>query len=139
LKSAVPSLERTIARLVRAGGRVGVGSDAPAVPYGLGIHLELALLAHAGIPNDQVLRMATAGGAIALGLERDLGTLEEGKLADFVVVDGDPLTHIEDSAQDRRRRQRRVWQERSSLIAAPMMSGAFTCEPLIDAELARRR
>jgi imidazolonepropionase-like amidohydrolase len=87
-------LEQTIARLVRAGGRVGVGSDAPAVPYGLGIHLELALLQRSGIANDQVLRLATAGGALALGLERDIGTLEEGKLADFVVLDGDPLNEI---------------------------------------------
>jgi Tol biopolymer transport system component len=119
LKTAVPSLERTIARLVRAGGRVGVGSDAPAVPYGLGVHLELALLAHAGIPNDQVLRIATAGGAIALGLEREIGTLEEGKLADFVVVDGDPLTHIEDTLKIVGVAKGGVWQERSALIAAP--------------------
>ncbi|HWN38047.1 MAG TPA: amidohydrolase family protein, partial [Gammaproteobacteria bacterium] len=119
LKAAVPSLERTIARLVRAGGRVGVGSDAPAVPYGLGMHLELAVLADAGIPNDQVLRMATAGGAIALGLERDLGTLEEGKLADFVVVDGDPLAHIEDTLKIVGVAKGGVWKERAALIAAP--------------------
>jgi Tol biopolymer transport system component len=94
LGTVVPGLEQTIARLVRAGGRVGVGSDAPAVPYGLGLHLELALLQRSGIANDQVLRLATAGGALALGLERDIGTLEEGKLADFVVLDGDPLNEI---------------------------------------------
>jgi Tol biopolymer transport system component len=117
LGAAVPSLEQTIARLVRAGGRVGVGSDAPAVPYGLGLHLELALLAHAGIANDQVLRMATAGGAIALGLECDIGTLEEGKLADFVVIDGDPLAHIEDTLKIMAVVKGGVWQERSALTA----------------------
>ena len=85
------------------GGRVAVGSDAPAVPYGLGVHLELARLAHAGIANDQILRMATAEGALALGLEQQIGTLEEGKLADFVVLDGDPLAHIGDTSADRRR------------------------------------
>jgi Tol biopolymer transport system component len=119
LGSALPSLERTIARLVRAGGRVGVGSDAPAVPYGLGVHLEIALLARAGIANDQVLRMATAGGALALGLERELGTLEEGKLADFVVIDGDPLTHIADTLRIVGVAKGGVWQERSSLVAPP--------------------
>ena len=119
LGAAVPSLEQTIARLVRAGGRVGVGSDAPAVPYGLGLHLELALLAHAGIANDQVLRMATAGGAFALGLERELGTLEEGKLADFVVIDGDPLAHIEDTLKIIAVVKGGVRQERSALTAAP--------------------
>jgi Tol biopolymer transport system component len=94
---ALPRLQQTIARLVRAGGRVAVGSDAPAVPYGLGVHYELALLAGAGIPNDQVLRLATAQGALALGLEQQLGTLEDGKLADFVVLDGDPLTRLADT------------------------------------------
>jgi Tol biopolymer transport system component len=119
LAAALPSLERTVARLVRAGGRVGVGSDAPAVPYGLGVHLELALLARAGIPNDQVLRMATAGGALALGLERELGTLEPGKLADFVVVDGDPLTHIADTLRIKAVAKGGVLYERAALLATP--------------------
>jgi Tol biopolymer transport system component len=119
LAAALPSLELTVARLVRAGGRVAVGSDAPAVPYGLGVHLELALLARAGIPNDQVLRMATAGGALALGLERELGTLEPGKLADFVVVDGDPLTHIADTLRITAVAKGGVWHERASLLVTP--------------------
>jgi Tol biopolymer transport system component len=119
LAAAVPALERTIARLVRAGGRVGVGSDAPAVPYGLGLHLELALLARAGIANDQVLRMATAGGALALGLERDIGTLEQGKLADFVVLDGDPLTNMSDTLRIVAVAKGGVWRDRSSLLAQP--------------------
>jgi Tol biopolymer transport system component len=119
LGAAVPSLERTVARLVRAGGRVAVGSDAPAVPYGLGVHLELALLARAGIPNDQVLRMATASGALALGLERELGTLEPGKLADFVVIDGDPLTHIADTLRITAVAKGGIWHDRASLLATP--------------------
>ena len=117
--STLPSLEQTIARLVRAGGRVGVGSDAPAVPYGLGVHLELALLARAGIANDQVLRMATAGGALALGLERELGTLEEGKIADFVVVDGDPLAHIADTLRIVAVAKGGVLRERAALVTPP--------------------
>jgi Tol biopolymer transport system component len=119
LGSAIPALQRTVARLIRAGGRVGVASDAPAVPYGLGMHLELALLAQAGIPNDQVLRMATAEGALALGLERELGTLEEGKLADFVVIDGDPLTHIADTLRISAVVQGGVWRDRSALVLPP--------------------
>ena len=119
LGAAVPALERTIARLVRAGGRVGVGSDAPAVPYGLGLHLELALLARAGIANDQILRMATAEGALALGLEQQIGTLEEGKLADFVVLDGDPLAHIADTLRIVAVAKAGVWRERESLLTPP--------------------
>jgi Tol biopolymer transport system component len=119
LGAAVPALERTIARLMRAGGRIAIGSDAPAVPYGLGVHLELALLAHAGIANDRILRMATAEGALALGLEQQLGTLEEGKLADFVVLDGDPLAHIADTLRIMAVARGGVWRERASLLAPP--------------------
>ena len=108
-----------MARLVRAGGRVAVGSDAPAVPYGLGLHLELALLARAGIANDQVLRMATAEGGLALGLEQQIGTLEEGKLADFVVLDGDPLAHIADTLRIVAVAKGGVWHERGSLLGPP--------------------
>jgi hypothetical protein len=112
----IPALRGTVARLVRAGGRVAVGSDAPAVPVGLGVHLELAELTRAGIANDQALRMATAEGALALGLEQQIGTLEEGKLADFVVLDGDPLAAIEDTRAIVGVAKGGVWMERATLL-----------------------
>ena len=90
----VSGLTSTIERVMRSSGRVAIGSDAPAVPYGSGFHDELALLAARGIPNDQILRWATGGGAVALGLSLQLGTLESGKLADLVIIDGDPLDDI---------------------------------------------
>ncbi len=117
LAAALPAIERTIARLIRAGGRVAVGSDSPAVPYGLGVHLELALLARAGIANDQILRMATVQGALALGLEQHIGTLEEGKLADFVVLDGDPLAHIADTLRIVAVAKGGTWYPRAALLA----------------------
>ena len=126
LAAAVPGAGRTVARLVRAGGRVAVGSDAPAVPYGLGVHLELALLAHAGIANDQILRMATAEGALALGLEQQIGTLEEGKLADFVVLDGDPLAHIGDTLRIVAVAKGRRLARASVAAGAALMSDVFT-------------
>lgn len=94
---SVRAMQEHLVRLVRAGGLVAVGSGAPTVPYGLGVHLEMALLAEAGIAPDQVLRIVTAGNALALGLDRQLGTLEAGKLADFVVVEGNPLANIADA------------------------------------------
>ncbi|HVS23309.1 MAG TPA: amidohydrolase family protein, partial [Gammaproteobacteria bacterium] len=114
---ALPTLEQTVARLVRAGGRVAIGTDAPAVPYGLGVHYELELLAAAGLPNDQALRIATAGGALALGLERQIGTLEEGKIADFVVIDGDPLTRLADTLRVTAVVRGGVWIDRATLLA----------------------
>ncbi len=116
---ALPRLEQTVARLVRAGGRVAIGSDAPAVPYGLGVHVELGLIAAAGLPNDQVLRIATAGGALALGLERQIGTLEEGKIADFVVIDGDPLERLSDTLRITAVVRGGVWIDRATLLASP--------------------
>ena len=115
----VAPLTSTVARIVRSGGRVTVTSDAPAVPYGYGIHTELALLASAGIPNDQVLRLASAGGAIALGLGRELGTVEAGKLADFVVVSGDPLARIADAATILATVRGGVWLSREELLKRP--------------------
>ncbi|HEX7079975.1 MAG TPA: amidohydrolase family protein [Gammaproteobacteria bacterium] len=94
---AAGAMQQHLLRLIRAGGLVAVGTGAPTVPYGLGVHVEMALLADAGIAPDQVLRIATAGNALALGLDRQLGTLEPGKLADFVVVDGNPLANIADA------------------------------------------
>ena len=115
----VPALASTVARLIRAGGHVAVGTDAPTVPYGLGVHYELALLAQAGIPNDQILRIATAEGALALGLERQIGTVEEGKLADFVVINGDPLTRLGDTLKIVGVAKAGVWFERRALLESP--------------------
>jgi hypothetical protein len=117
--AALPRLQQTIARFARGGGRVAIGSDAPAVPYGLGVHYDLGLLAAAGLPNDQVLRIGTAGGALALGLERQIGTLEEGKIADFVVVDGDPLERLADTLRITAVVRGGVWIDRGSLLASP--------------------
>jgi hypothetical protein len=116
---AVPRLAETVVRFVRAGGRVAIGTDAPGVPYGLGVHYELALLSSAGIPNDQALRLATAEGALALGLEQQLGTLDDGKLADFVVLDGDPLERLTDTLRVKAVVKGGRWFERAELLRAP--------------------
>ncbi len=113
------ALERNIAKLIRAGARVAAGSESPALPYGLGMHMELAMLAEAGIPNDQVLRIATAQNALALGLGAELGTLEQGKLADFLVVDGDPLQRLGDALNIIAVVKGGVWLDRARLLHGP--------------------
>ncbi len=113
------ALQRTVVGLVRSGGRVAIGTDAPAVPYGLGVHVDMQLLAAAGLPNDQVLRLATAQGALALGLEQQLGTVEEGKLADFVVLTGDPLARIDDTLTIQAVVKGGRWLDRERLLAGP--------------------
>jgi imidazolonepropionase-like amidohydrolase len=77
------------------------------------------LLGGAGLGNDQLLRLATAEGALALGIERDVGTLEEGKLADFVVLDGDPLSRIADTLKIVAVAKGGVWYDRATLLQRP--------------------
>lgn len=93
---AIEGLGATLERVMRSSGRIAIASNAPDVPYGTGYHTELGLLAGRGIPKDQILRWASSGGALALGLSLQLGTLEPGRLADLLIVAGDPLTNIAD-------------------------------------------
>ena len=118
-REQLSNLQRIVAQLVQAGGRVAAGSDSPTSPYGLGLHAELALLSEAGIPNDQVLRLVTSGAALALGIERDLGTIEPGKLADFVVLSGNPLARIQDSLRIEAVVKDGLWTARDELLAKP--------------------
>ncbi|MEM6802679.1 MAG: DPP IV N-terminal domain-containing protein [Bacteroidota bacterium] len=78
--------------LVKAGGIAGVGSHGQL--QGLGYHWELWSMAAGGISNHNALKTATILGARAIGLEKDLGSLEEGKLADIIILDKNPLTNI---------------------------------------------
>ena len=73
--------------------RLVVGTDAMA---GLMLHHELALFARAGVPNAAILQMATIDPARYLGRDKTAGTIAPGKLADLVVIDGDPLARISD-------------------------------------------
>jgi len=85
-------------RAINQGTRVVVGSDAPFTPYGLGLHTELQLMAESGLQPFQILRMASLDAARVLGVGDDLGSIEAGKLADLIIIDGDPLKSIDDTA-----------------------------------------
>lgn len=79
-------------RILAAGGLLALGTDQPLVPVGLSLHLGLRALHRGGLSPAQALRTATVLPARIFGADRDLGTLEEGRLADLTVVDGDPFT-----------------------------------------------
>ncbi|MER8008263.1 amidohydrolase family protein [Streptomyces sp. NPDC094149] len=79
-------------RILAAGGLVALGTDQPLVPVGLALHLGLRALHRGGLSPAQTLRTATVLPARLFGLDDELGTVEEGRLADLTVVDGDPFT-----------------------------------------------
>ncbi|MEJ2003740.1 MAG: amidohydrolase family protein [Cyclobacteriaceae bacterium] len=78
------------------GGRVTAGSDSGFIfqLYGFAYIRELELLREAGFHPLEVIRSATLNGAEALGAEKDLGTVEVGKLADFIIVEENPLSNL---------------------------------------------
>ena len=80
------------ARIVAAGGKVGVGAHHEV--QGIGTPWDLILLSKGGMPLHDVLRVGTIFGAVSIGLDRDLGSIEAGKLADLIVLDANPLTDI---------------------------------------------
>jgi hypothetical protein len=82
-----------------AGVEMLAGTDAMN-PYcfpGFGLHDELAWLVRAGLTPLEALQAATRNPARFLGRERDLGTVEAGKIADLVLLDADPLVNIRNS------------------------------------------
>jgi hypothetical protein len=78
------------------GGRVTVGSDSGYIYklYGFDYIRELELLREAGFHPLEVIRAATLKGAEALGLDKEIGSVEPGKLADLVVVEQNPLQNL---------------------------------------------
>lgn len=81
---------------VDGGGAVALGSDygTPGTLLGLPAN-EMHLLAEAGLSNAAILQAATQHAARVSGCEADLGTLEPGKLADILIVRGDPLADLD--------------------------------------------
>jgi Tol biopolymer transport system component len=87
-----PKLAASAAKIVRNGGKVTIGGHGQI--QGLQCHWEMWALQSGGLTNFEVLRAATRDGADAIGYLQDLGSLENGKLADFLVMNKDPLADI---------------------------------------------
>jgi imidazolonepropionase-like amidohydrolase len=94
---------QVVGAIHRAGVPLLAGTDAGAVqPYvyaGFSLHDELEMLVQAGLTPMESLQTATINPARFLGLEKDLGTIEKGKVADLVLLDADPVSDIRNIAK----------------------------------------
>ena len=80
-----------------AGGKVLAATDAGCcaqIVPGLSLHYEMQMLTDLGIPPMKAIQGATLWSAEVIGQQQDLGSIEPGKLADFTIIDGDPLADI---------------------------------------------
>lgn len=88
-------VSETCKQLSDAGVKVNLGAHGQL--QGLGAHWELWNIAHGGVSNMEALRSATMNGAEYIGLQKDIGSLEVGKLADLLILEKNPLDDIQNT------------------------------------------
>ncbi|HLO97328.1 MAG TPA: amidohydrolase family protein [Fimbriimonas sp.] len=137
LKSAVPEIndgqmitlriyQRILRGMNKAGIPIMVGSDMGGNPHcfaGWGVHDEMALLVESGMSSMDVLIAATSNPARFLGIDKSVGTVAKGKLADMVLLDSNPLEDIRNS----------------QTIRAVVSNGKYFSRAALDALLAKAK
>jgi imidazolonepropionase-like amidohydrolase len=91
-----PFVLKSIKTLHDKGAYIAAGTDSPFIPYGIAQLFELVMFVDAGLTPYEAIRSATINVAKLIGVDKSVGTLEVGKAADMVVLDGDPLNNITD-------------------------------------------
>lgn len=102
LKATFAELREVVRQMNRSGVTLVAGTDiaGPRVP-GFGLHDELVLFVEAGLTPLQALQAATLTPARVLKKDKDLGSIETGKIADLVLLDGNPLDDIRNTQRIR--------------------------------------
>jgi imidazolonepropionase-like amidohydrolase len=91
--SVGPKIQATFARAYKAGVKIAFGTDAAVFAHGKNWK-EFVYMVEAGMPALETIRCATVSAADLLGVSEILGSIEKGKLADIIAVNGDPLKDI---------------------------------------------
>jgi len=96
VRDHLPTQKANVKKVFDAGIPVVLGTDTgfEGVLIGVATQIELELLVEAGLTPSEALSAATSNAARMIGREKDLGTIESGKLADLVILDADPLQDI---------------------------------------------
>jgi imidazolonepropionase-like amidohydrolase len=94
MKVMTPVAQDNIKKINAGGGIMSLGTDTSEGPA---VHRELELITKGGVPNLDAIRIATLNSAIFLGRERDLGSIEDGKIADLVLLEANPLDDIDNA------------------------------------------
>jgi imidazolonepropionase-like amidohydrolase len=92
-RDSYANMKRMVKELYDGGVQLVAGTDNFA---GFTLHRELEIYNEAGIPAPAVLRIATLDAAHVMKKDKDLGSITPGKLADMILVDGDPTQNISD-------------------------------------------
>ena len=95
--SGYKMLQDFVRRFAAAGGKIHSGSDPNHVLAGYGVHVELEMLVEAGLTPIQAIQTASQNVAQAWGKDKDYGSVEKGKIADLLIVRGDPRQSISDT------------------------------------------
>ncbi|HVK96284.1 MAG TPA: amidohydrolase family protein, partial [Flavisolibacter sp.] len=88
-----PKVQATFAKAYKAGVKIAFGTDAGVFMHGRN-YKEFEYMVEAGMPPMIAIKAATVAGADLLGMSDRIGSIEKGKLADVIAVDGDPLQDI---------------------------------------------
>lgn len=117
------NVRASMAKLHAAGARLVVGTDTPLKTTGISTQNELVQMVKAGISPYDTLRAATIIPAEMLGVARDLGSVEPGKIADLVFVEGNPLVDIRNASKVRKVMKSGHLYDIEELMSFPVAQG----------------
>ena len=92
-RTVLPIAQKNLSHAFQSGVKIAFGTDAAVYPHGLNAH-EFEKMVQMGLPPLTAIQAATVNAADLIGWSDRVGTLEPGKFADIIAVDGDPIADV---------------------------------------------